>query len=111
MRGSWFVGPWSLGSCLSVFIVRREGEIICKTAGEISGVGGLGKVIAGRIGACRDESCWTKSCLLSIEFRSLPGPQGQGTGGTLGVVFGTSRPRPPAGVYAGPHPSFCAARS
>jgi hypothetical protein len=35
---------------------------------------------------------------LPIEVRSLPGPQERGTGDTLGVVFGASRPRPPASI-------------
>jgi len=52
--------------------------------------------IHGSMPVCRDRSCWTVGFFLPVEVRSLPGPQVPGTGGTLCVVFGVSRPRPPA---------------
>ena len=46
VRGLWFLGPGP-GPCLSVFIVRREGEIICKTARESFGAGMVGELVWG----------------------------------------------------------------
>jgi hypothetical protein len=47
-------------------------------------------------GRYRDRFCKTVGFFLPIEVLSFPGPQQQGTGGSLGVVFVASRTRPPA---------------
>jgi len=51
------------------------------------------------MGVYRDRFCWAVGFFLPIEVRSFPGPQGRGTGGTLSVLFGASRPRPPANTW------------
>jgi hypothetical protein len=75
-------------------IVHRGAVILCKPGrgswsfvrifkdGEkVNGVGSLGRF---------------RGAILKEAFSSIPGPQLRETGATLGVVFGASRPRPPA---------------
>lgn len=65
-------------------------------AERIGGHPSIKRISKGQIGLCRDQSCWTVGFYLLIGVRYLPDPKERGARGTLGVVFGASRPRPPA---------------